>query len=244
MSTKTPPGSDPCRAISDAPLAAPVDWLTGLRRIACGKKVAPAGLKRRPGCHLVAAGLALQALGLTPVEINLLPPVSHGVRAKLKRLGRAMSRKRPARTAWGIDLSTSGLKAVKLARDRRGRRCTIEDYDFVEHKKPLNQSTGDAAERELIDQTLLTFRTRKKPTADRICIGLSNETVIGLHLQLPPIELSKLDSLVEYEARAQLPIPLEDLVWGFHESGGSGAAGAEQSTETFVVAARRRRSGL
>jgi hypothetical protein len=67
-----------------------------------------------PNRFCVAAGLALQALQLGPLQTNLAPAEKGGVFGLLK------SRKRTCNCSWGIDLGCSALKAIQLEHSAAG----------------------------------------------------------------------------------------------------------------------------
>ncbi len=217
-----------------------VRWMTDLRRIAV-KDEARERLREHPGRFYVACGLALQGLGLGPARTNLAIREDRGLVQWVSQLASTpILFSRPARSAWGLDLSPSGLKAVRLVAEEPDRTATIAACDLVEHRKTLGQAVNDEERKTLIAETLRTFCGRNDVQAERVSVGLPGRVVLVRELTVPRTEGKKLPRVVEYEARRQLPIPLDDLVWGFElleEQGGEPSAGGEM--KIAVVAARR-----
>src|SRR5262249_18041958 len=86
----------------------PIEAVSQFQRIQIGQGAASkiAGATDR---FCVAIGLALQALGKSPLQINLLPREKGGVLSFLR------SKTSTRSTAWGIDLGRSAIKAVQLS---------------------------------------------------------------------------------------------------------------------------------
>ncbi len=59
-------------------------------------------------------------------------------------------------------------------------------------------------------------------------------------MKLPPVESSKIPDLVKYEAKQQIPFPLEDVVWDFQQMpGGTEEDGFSMETEVGLFAMKR-----
>jgi len=214
----------------------PVDWLTGFERIVLKEEVDRSPLIEMPGRFAVACGLALQAAGRGALRTNLMPR-DHGT--MLARVSRII-RKRPTRTAWGLDLSEAGLKAVKLTADANRRRVVFEKCAFVEHRKPLSQAANETEERQMVDDTLKTFLGEHHLQGERVGVGVSGRLVLNRQLQLPPGEPKALAKAVEYEAARHVPHPPKQLVWDYQLLDEMhGGQPAEERRLALLVAAKR-----
>lgn len=231
-------------APAETPFRMPVDWLWRLSSVVPAESCDTAVLGQHPGGFLSAIGMALQVLGIGPIKINLLPPDYHSVFGRMKQLIRFRGR-----SAWGIDVSRSGVKAVKLAPAESPRAALIEAALSVPHRKPLNQAVNDAEEDRLIDETLKQLFSSAGIGSDRVGVAFSSRWLLLRQFKLPPIDVHKLPSLVEFESRVQVPIPLEELVWGFQTIDEFVAASADAKAtekaaprreyEVIVAAAKR-----
>lgn len=125
---------------------------------------------------------------------------------------------------WGIEIGQAGLKAIKLQYAETAGQVLATAFDYVPHPKLLSQP--DASPDELIAQALETFLSRNKVAGDTIAVSLPGQTALAKFIQLPPVELSRLSQIVGFEARQQIPYPLEEVIWDFQPIG---AAGVEES---------------
>ncbi len=125
---------------------------------------------------------------------------------------------------WGIEIGQAGLKAIKLQYAETAGQVLATAFDYVPHPKLLSQP--DASPDELIAQALETFLSRNKVAGDTIAVSLPGQTALAKFIQLPPVESSKLAQIVGFEARQQIPYPLEEVIWDYQPIG---AAGVEES---------------
>ncbi len=160
-----------------------------------------------------ACGAALQGLGLANIETNLMPKSDAGLLGSLRSWV-----KRPARVeaAWGIELSGSGLKAVKLTRTGDKGAVKVDSFDFVEHATLLGNVTSPAQRRDAIAATLKTFVDRNATKDTAVCLACPGRQILGKFFSIPPIEEKKIDELMQFEARQQVPFPLDQLTWDYH----------------------------
>ena len=120
--------------------------------------------------------------------------------------------------AWGIEIGQAGLKAIKLRYAEAAQQVVAVAFDYVPHAKLLNQP--DAVPDELIRQALETFLSRNPIGNDLVAISLPGQNALAKFIQLPPVEQSKVAEIVKYEARQQIPFPLEEVIWDFQALGG------------------------
>lgn len=118
---------------------------------------------------------------------------------------------------WGIDIGQAGLKAIRLQYAEAAQQVIAVAFDYVPHPKILSQP--DAVPDELIAQALQTFLSRNQVRGDRIAISVPGQSALARFIQLPPVETSKIAEIVKYEARQQIPFPLEDVIWDFQTLG-------------------------
>jgi len=217
------------------PFGCPVEWMTMWKKVQVDQTLDKSLLAAYPGVFHVACGLALQGLDKVPLKINLRPAPE----GMLGRMSQIMP-KRTSRGAWGLDLSASGLKAVKMAIDRDGR-LEVKGFDLIEHNKPLTQTVDHAEEYSLVEETLRKFLFQNKIDGQRVCVGLPARMVLTRQLKLPVMNSSRLLDAVRYEAQQQLDYcRLEDLIWDYQvlnpDSGGGEATGDNQ---ILVLGAKR-----
>ncbi|OHB99950.1 MAG: hypothetical protein A3G70_06765 [Planctomycetes bacterium RIFCSPLOWO2_12_FULL_39_13] len=118
------------------------------------------------------------------------------------------------KSAWGLEIGDSGLKAVKAsARDGELYIEAIDkiDYSSIEHgvtsKKP-----------ELIESAVNIFKERNLITkSDKIIVSLSGKMILSRFFSLPPIKKSRVAEALRYELRKQVPFEPSEIVWDYQQ---------------------------
>jgi Tfp pilus assembly PilM family ATPase len=212
-----------------------VDWLVTLRHInAAAIRDLPV-FREHPGAFFVACGLALQGLGQAPYPTNLLPSADMGVLGRVAK----MVPRRAARSAWGIDLGSSALKAVRLAFDGAKGPILLSHCVHIEYRKLLSQAADDAETLRLIEDAVRGFLGAHYLKADRVCLGLPGLHVAHSAIGLPPMPADKIDAAVMHESRRRYEAFRKDLVSAYHLlERPEGEADEFHSQEVLLVAAR------
>lgn len=117
-----------------------------------------------------------------------------------------------AKTVWGIDITGSSVKGVKMQMGKSGPE--IIDAHII-----AIPDTGDDedARDEAVRGTLAAFIEGKKISKkESICISIPGHTTFSRPVTLPPVDPKKLGEIVEYEAQQYIPFPITDVVWDYH----------------------------
>jgi type IV pilus assembly protein PilM len=195
-----------------SPWGAPVEWLTGFRHISVkGVRHEPM-FAERPGCYYVACGLALQGLGQSQLQTNLRPADSRNV---LVRMANMNIMPRRARTAWGIDVGSTGIKAVCLAWTEEGR-IAIQRCHSVEHRRLLGETFDEADWQQCIEQSLRSLQGHHNLKGDRVCVAVPGTTVLHRTLRLPPMPPDKIEAAVQLELKQMSTQSRQKLVGTYH----------------------------
>ncbi|MHB8968922.1 MAG: pilus assembly protein PilM [Pirellulaceae bacterium] len=161
----------------------------------------------QPGRFCVASGLALQSVHRAQVTTNLLPARNTGVLGML----RSPIRERPAKSGWGLDLSVSGLKAVRIVLDTEGRP-TIASVVQTPHRLSLAHPEAARIKKALLLETLAKFVAEHGVgSADRVAISWPAMQSFVRFLRLPAVEGKKRRDMLELETRQQIPMPLDQV---------------------------------
>lgn len=127
--------------------------------------------------------------------------------------------KKPA--AWGIDIGQYALKAVRCRVAEDGtERIVAEAFDFIEYPKPLSEPGVDAV--IIIKDALKMFLSRNRVKKDKVVISVPGQAGLARFIKLPPVESKKIPDIVRYEARQQIPFPLDEVVWDYQQMGAGG----------------------
>lgn len=128
---------------------------------------------------------------------------------------------------WGIDIGKAALKALRCRPGDEPRKLVVDTFDYIEYPQFLSQSEADAP--EIIRNALAEFTGRHNLAGDTVAVSVPGQLGLTKFIKLPPIEAKKIPDIVKYEARQQIPFPLEQVVWSWQRLAG----GIEESG--FVI---------
>lgn len=139
---------------------------------------------------------------------------------------------------WGIDIGQCAIKAL---------RCTVEDgkivadaFDYIEYPKILSQP--EAEPEQLIKEALETFLSRNEISRrdDKVAISVPGQSGLAKFFKPPPVDVKRLPDICRFEARQQIPFPLEEVIWDFQQlAGGQVVDGFAIDTEVGLFAMKR-----
>src|SRR5438270_13085584 len=112
---------------------------------------------------------------------------------------------------WGIDLGQCALKAIRL--QEVDGELTATAFDYVEHPKILSQPDADPD--QLTREALEQFLSRNSLKGDQVAISVPGQSGLARFVKLPPVEETKIVDIAKFEAKQQIPLPLEEVVWDF-----------------------------
>jgi type IV pilus assembly protein PilM len=137
---------------------------------------------------------------------------------------------------WGIDIGQCALKALKL--EMVDGQPTATAFDYVEHPKILSQPDADPD--QLIREALEKFLSRNQIRYDLVAIGIAGQSGLARFVKLPPVEEKKIAEIVKFEAKQQIPFPLDEVVWDYQKvAGGDVTDGFAMETEIGLFAMKR-----
>ena len=137
---------------------------------------------------------------------------------------------------WGIDIGQCALKAIRL--EMTDGQPTITAFDYVEHPKILSQPDADPD--QLIREALEKFLSRNQIRYDQVAIGIAGQSGLARFVKLPPVEEKKIAEIVKFEAKQQIPFPLDEVVWDYQKiAGGDVTDGFAMETEIGLFAMKR-----
>lgn len=218
-------------------LGLPVDWLAHPTRVPAANDAVAQTLREHSGQFFVALGLALQGLDLAACDMDLLPRSGGGLLSKLPSLSLG---RRPPAAAWGLDVSDTALKAVKLVREGKEQTLKIEAAEFILHQRPLHHPAAESSRGVIVAETLAAFLSRAGELKNvKVFTSVAGCRVLGRFCELPPMAAKKVADSAQYEAKHQLPIALDDLCWGYAlQDEVAGKAADEQPRRVVIQAIR------
>jgi len=113
------------------------------------------------------------------------------------------------RVAWGLDIGESTVKAVKMRRTKVG--AEILAFDSIERAVPTEES-GDKDYH--LRNAIATLAARNSFGHTPIVVSIP-EPAFSRFIPLPPVDPKRIPEVVRYEARQQIPFPIEEVVWDY-----------------------------
>src|SRR5438105_1304577 len=137
---------------------------------------------------------------------------------------------------WGIDVGQAALKALRL--EMIDGQVTATAFDYVEHPKILSQPAADPD--QLTREALEKFLSRNDIKGDFVAISVPGQSGLARFVKLPPVEEKKIGDIVKFEAKQQIPFPLDEVVWSYQKiAGGEVTDGFAMETEIGLFAMKR-----
>jgi len=139
---------------------------------------------------------------------------------------------------WGIDIGKCALKAMRCRMSTQPGKLTAEAFDYIEYPMILTQPEADPV--ALVQAALEEFLGRNTLKGDRVAVAVAGQSGLTKFIKLPPIEAKKIPDIVKYEARQQIPFPLEQVVWDWQRlAGGMEESGFVLDAEVAVFAMKK-----
>ena len=118
----------------------------------------------------------------------------------------------PRRTAIGLDIGTSVVRAAELSYGRGG--ITLERFGQLV-LPPGAVLDGQVVDTEAVTETLRTLWSATGYGHKRVVLGVANQRVIVRQLELPWLPRAELRSSLPFQVHDLLPIPVDQAVLDF-----------------------------
>ncbi len=125
------------------------------------------------------------------------------------------------KSAWGLEIGDSGIKAVK-ASFREGN-LFIEAIDRIDYSSQDGEITLKKS--ELIEEAVGIFKNRNLINkSDKIIVSLSGKMILSRFFTLPPIKKNRIEDALKFELRKQVPFEPDEIAWDYQQFDDVGAA--------------------
>ena len=139
---------------------------------------------------------------------------------------------------WGIDIGKCALKALRCRVSTEPRKLEAVACEYIEYPMILTQPEADPI--ELVQSALEQLISRHDMKGDKVAVSVPGNLGLSKFIKLPPIEAKKIPDIVKYEARQQIPFPLEQVVWRWQRlAGGMEESGFVLDAEVALFAMKR-----
>jgi type IV pilus assembly protein PilM len=141
--------------------------------------------------------------------------------------------------AWGIDIGKCGLKALRCRLSPTDpTKLIAEAFDYVEYPMILSQPEANPV--ELVQAALQEFLGRNTVEGDRVALAVPGQMGLAKFIKLPPLESKRIPDIVKYEARQQIPFPMDQVIWDWQRlAGGFEEGGFVMDAEVALFAMKR-----
>ncbi len=137
---------------------------------------------------------------------------------------------------WGIDFGQCALKALRCHKE--GDQVVATAFDYIEYPKILTQPEADAP--ALMKEALTQFLDRNDLRGCKVMISVPGQAGLSRFFKPPPVEAKRIPDIVRFEARQQIPFPLDEVIWDYQRmSGGAELDGVALDAEVGLFAMKR-----
>jgi type IV pilus assembly protein PilM len=133
--------------------------------------------------------------------------------------------------AWGIDVGDSAVKATKIR--KVGDSAVVQDFRTIPCESRGEDAQADQDYR--IRSAIETLQQEVKLQGARIVVSMSGRDVFPRFIPLPPVEKKRIPEIVRYEARTQMPFPIEEVIWDYQPLTTDPAPGEEIEVGIFAI---------
>lgn len=121
----------------------------------------------------------------------------------------------PNRTAWGIEVGQFALKALRV--ELVDGEVTVTDFAVVPHQRVL-ADPAVADQTGMIRHTLAAFvsANAERLVGVPVVMSLPGNAGFARFSSLPAVDAKMLPNMVEYEAKQQIPFPIDEVEWDSH----------------------------
>jgi type IV pilus assembly protein PilM len=118
---------------------------------------------------------------------------------------------------WAIDIGQVALKALKVLPGETPDSLVVEEMARIPYQGDKILSQPDAEPDELVRMALIEFLEKHDTKGTRIAIGVPGQKGLIKFIKLPPVEKKRIPDIVQFEAKQQIPFPLNEVVWDYQQ---------------------------
>jgi type IV pilus assembly protein PilM len=132
-----------------------------------------------------------------------------------------------AKGVWGIDVSKSSVKVVRLEGD------TLTHSGVFPYE---SAGSGEAGEIDAqIKATLTQIKSTYKISSEPVIFSLPSHSTFNRLIKLPPVEEGKIPEIVKYEAQSQIPFNIDEVIWDYQYVERDYGPGEEKEVILFAI---------
>jgi type IV pilus assembly protein PilM len=140
------------------------------------------------------------------------------------------------RTAIGLDIGTSGVRAAELSFGKRG--VTLERFGQVA-LQPGVVRDGEVVDGAALADALRELWSHTRFSHQQVALGMANQRVVVRQVELPWMPERELRAALTFQVQDYLPMPVEHAVLDFHPVEEVAEPGQPRLLRGLLVAAVR-----
>src|SRR3954453_22776727 len=140
------------------------------------------------------------------------------------------------RTAIGLDVGTSGVRAAELSFGKRG--VTLEKFGQVA-LTPGVVRDGEVLDAGALADALRQLWTHTGFSHKQVALGIANQRVVVRQVELPWLPPRELKASLPFQVQDYLPMPVDQAVLDFHPVEDVATPGQPRALRGLLVAAVR-----
>jgi type IV pilus assembly protein PilM len=140
------------------------------------------------------------------------------------------------RTAIGLDIGTSGVRAAELAFGKGA--ATLQRFGQV--ALPVGAvRDGEVMDPDLVAESIKHLWSTAKFSSKKVILGVANQKVIVRQVDLPWMPMDELKKALPLQVQDFIPMPVEQAILDFHTLETVTGEGGVKSLRVLLVAAAR-----
>ncbi len=150
---------------------------------------------------------------------------------KIYKLGISPFKLSINKSVWGLEIGDKGLKAVKASfRDGELFVDAIDKIDYsIDYKNRPNNP-------ELVKEAVRIFKERNLINdSDKVIVSFSGKMILSRFFTLPPIIKHRINDVLKFELRKQVPFGPDEIVWDYQLLNGNGAVNKDIKVVLFAT---------
>jgi len=140
------------------------------------------------------------------------------------------------RSAIGLDIGTSGVRAAELSFGKQG--VTLEKFGQVALPEGAVRD-GEVVDAAIVAEALKQLWSHTGFSHKQVVLGVANQRVIVRQVDLPALPEKELKASLPFQVQDFLPMPVEQAVLDFHPVEEYGEPGQQRMLRGLLVAAVR-----
>jgi len=136
----------------------------------------------------------------------------------------------------GLDIGSSGIKAVELAKSKKGYQLTGVAYEALGPDAVVDGAIMDAP---AVAESIKKMFTAQRFKPKNVATGVSGHSVIVKRVVVPAVTPGEVDTAIQLDAEQYIPFEINDVNLDYQIVGPGATSSDEAGVEVVIVAAKK-----